>query len=210
MMDTPNDTSEGLAPSSDTNMVLFTLLTPLIRIRSHPRTNDRHFMSSPATKDASADSSTAANPSSTTNTADSQHPGGFSVEAVYIIVEELTQAIRNASIALYKIELTELQQDQLRSLRSLVGQMDDSITTYDGIAKEIEIDRVLAENSLARIKAATPEGFSDINQCTKAKLEDLKNRLYDYIQEMKDLERQVDKRKRIAKEMQDVAKKSLL
>lgn len=142
--------------------------------------------------------------------ADSQHPGGFSAAAVYIIGEELTQAIRNASIALYKIELTELQQDQLRSLRSLVGQMDDSITTCDGIAKEIEIDRVLAENSLARIKAATPEGFSDINQCTKAKLEDLKNRLYDYIQDMKDLERQVDKRKRIAKEMQDVAKKSLL
>lgn len=95
--------------------------------------------------------------------ADSQHPGGVSVAAVYITGEELTQAIRNASIALYKIELTELQQDQLRSLRSLVGQMDDSITTCDGIAKEIEIDRVLAENSLARIKAATPEGFSDIN-----------------------------------------------
>ncbi|KAI8168998.1 AEX-3 domain-containing protein [Colletotrichum sp. SAR 10_70] len=192
MMDTPNDTSEGLAPSSDTNMVLFTLLTPLIRIRSHPRTNDRHFMSSPATKDASADSSTAANPSSTTNTADSQHPGGFSVAAVYLIGEELTQAIRNSTIALCKIELTELQQDQLRSLRSLVGQMDESIT------------------ALVRIKADTAEGFSNVNQCTKAKLEDLKKRLYDYIQEMKDLESQIDKRKRIAKEMQDVAKKSLL
>ncbi|KAI8185086.1 AEX-3 domain-containing protein [Colletotrichum sp. SAR 10_65] len=192
MMDTPNDTSEGLAPSSDTNMVLFTLLTPLIRIRSHPRTNDRHFMSSPATKDASADSSTAANPSSTTNTADSQHPGGFSVAAVYLIGEELTQAIRNSTIALCKIELTELQQDQLRSLRSLVGQMDESIT------------------ALVRIKADTAEGFSNVNECTKAKLEDLKKRLYDYIQEMKDLESQIDKRKRIAKEMQDVAKKSLL
>ncbi|KAI8315426.1 bZIP transcription factor [Colletotrichum sp. SAR11_59] len=154
-------------------------------------------------KDAPADNSTAANPSSTTNT-------GVLFETVYLIAEEFTHAIRNATIALYKIELTELQQDQLRSLRSLVGQMDESINACDGIAKEIEIDRVLAENSLARIKADTAEGFSNVNQCTKAKLEDLKKRLYDYIQEMKDLESQIDKRKRIAKEMQDVAKKSLL
>ncbi|KAF0317387.1 hypothetical protein GQ607_015339 [Colletotrichum asianum] len=210
MMDTPNVASESLAPSSDTNMVLFTLLPPLIRIRSHPRAKDRHSMSSPATAQIPFSSAMEADPSFATEGRSGRQQHRCQSLLDHKHSEEFTHAIRNATIALYKIELTELQQDQLRSLRSLVGQMDESINACDGIAKEIEIDRVLAENSLARIKADTAEGFSNVNQCTKAKLEDLKKRLYDYIQEMKDLESQIDKRKRIAKEMQDVAKKSLL
>ncbi|EQB57946.1 hypothetical protein CGLO_01863 [Colletotrichum gloeosporioides Cg-14] len=139
-MATPHVASEGMAPSSDTNM-----------------------------KDAPADSSTAANPSSTTDTAGSQHPGEASFLPTFDrMSENVLRAAHDAGMGSRMIELTRIQQEQFRCL---VVQMDKLTAASEAFAKEMENDRISAENSLAKIKAATDKMRSNR---AKAELDDLK------------------------------------
>ncbi|KAI8316929.1 hypothetical protein K4K59_012431 [Colletotrichum sp. SAR11_240] len=120
-------------------------------------------------KDASADSSTAANPSSTTNTAGSQHPDeSYSIATFDRMSENVIRAAHDAGMGSRMVELISIQQEQLRCL---FVEMDKSIAASKAFAKEMESDRVSAENSLARIMAATDKMRANR---AKAKPDDLK------------------------------------
>ncbi|KAI8267545.1 hypothetical protein K4K58_007718 [Colletotrichum sp. SAR11_239] len=159
MMDTPNVASERLALSSDTNMVLFTLPPPLIHLRSHPR----------ADKDGPADSSTAAKPSSTTNIAGSQHPDESPFLPTFDrMSENILRAAHDAGMGSRMIELTRMQQEQLRCL---VIQMDKLTAASEAFAEEREKDRISEEDFLAIFAAPNAKMRS---RRTKAELGDLK------------------------------------